>query len=123
MTFINTLLSIRLRIILTIGKINIYKRGNYSAIVPTLRDVGFWPLFINWLHSMRDFRTLNIWKGGIAIVKQVYRLAAFLPAKEKYGLRSQIYRSAVSIPSNIAESCSREQKMINYLISKLKVKG
>jgi len=60
---------------------------------------------------MRDFRTLNIWKGGIAIVKQVYRLAEFLPVAEKYGLRSQICRSAVSIPSNIAEGCSRSSQV------------
>jgi len=60
---------------------------------------------------MRDFRTLNIWKDGIAIVKQVYRLAEFLPVEEKYGLRSQICRSAVSIPSNIAEGCSRSSQI------------
>ena len=60
---------------------------------------------------MRDFRTLNIWKEGIAIVKQVYRLAEFLPVEEKYGLRSQICRSAVSIPSNIAEGCSRSSQI------------
>ena len=59
---------------------------------------------------MRNFRTLNIWKEGIAIVKEVYRLAAFLPVEEKYGLRSQICRSAVSIPSNIAEGCSQSSQ-------------
>ena len=31
---------------------------------------------------MRDFRTLKIWQEGIIIVKQVYRLAALLPAEE-----------------------------------------
>lgn len=60
---------------------------------------------------MRDFRTLKIWKEGIVIVKQVYRLAALLPVEEKYGLRSQICRSAVSIPSNIAEGCSRNSQI------------
>jgi four helix bundle protein len=53
---------------------------------------------------------LNIWKEGIAIVKEVYRLAAFLPVEEKYGLRTQICRSAGSIPSNIAEGCSRSSQ-------------
>jgi len=38
-------------------------------------------------------------------------LAEFLPVAEKYGLRSQICRSAVSIPSNIAESCSRSSQV------------
>ncbi len=56
---------------------------------------------------MRNFRTLNIWVEGINIVKQIYVLAASLPQEEKYGLRSQITRAAVSIPSNIAEGCSR----------------
>ena len=60
---------------------------------------------------MRDFKTLNIWQDGLAIVKQVYRLAEFLPVEEKYGLRSQICRSAVSIPSNIAEGCSRSSQV------------
>ncbi len=38
-------------------------------------------------------------------------LAEFLPVAEKYGLRSQICRSAVSIPSNIAEGCSRSSQV------------
>jgi len=38
-------------------------------------------------------------------------LAESLPVAEKYGLRSQICRSAVSIPSNIAEGCSRSSQV------------
>ncbi len=38
-------------------------------------------------------------------------MAEFLPVEEKYGLRSQICRSAVSIPSNIAEGCSRSSQI------------
>lgn len=60
---------------------------------------------------MRDFKTLNVWNEGIAIVKQAYQLAELLPAEEKYGLRSQICRSAISIPSNIAEGCSRNSQV------------
>ncbi len=60
---------------------------------------------------MRNFRTLTIWQEGISIVKQVYRLSKLLPAEEKYGLRSQICRAAVSIPSNIAEGCSRNSQI------------
>lgn len=52
---------------------------------------------------MRDFRKLDIWKNGITIVTQVYELSEKLPLNEKFGLRSQITRAAVSIPSNIAE--------------------
>ena len=60
---------------------------------------------------MRNFRTLNIWQEGIAIVKQIYRLAEWLPVEEKYGLKSQICRSAVSILSNITEGCSRNSQI------------
>lgn len=41
------------------------------------------------------------------LVKSVYDFLPALPAEEKYGLRSQVSRAAVSIPSNIAEGCSR----------------
>lgn len=58
---------------------------------------------------MRDFRKLEIWKNGIELVKQVYQLSNKLPSEEKFGLRSQITRAAVSIPSNIAEGCSRNR--------------
>jgi len=56
---------------------------------------------------MRDFRKLKIWQQGIQLVKEVYLLSGLLPKEEKYGLKSQMCRAAVSIPSNIAEGCSR----------------
>ncbi len=54
---------------------------------------------------MRNFRDLDIWKRSFALVKVVYMLTNKLPASEQYGLKSQINRAAVSIPSNIAEGC------------------
>lgn len=60
---------------------------------------------------MRNFRKLEIWKEGITLVKQLYKLANELPKEEKYGLRSQITRAAVSVPSNIAEGCSRNSEV------------
>ena len=56
---------------------------------------------------MRNFRNLNIWQQGIELVTYVYEVAAQLPKEEKYGIASQICRASVSIPSNIAEGCSR----------------
>jgi four helix bundle protein len=56
---------------------------------------------------MRNFRSLGIWKKGMSIAKSIYDLTAGFPKEEKYGITSQMCRAAVSIPSNIAEGCSR----------------
>jgi four helix bundle protein len=56
---------------------------------------------------MKDFKKLNIWQLGMEIVDKVYDVASMLPTDERYGLRSQITRSAVSIPSNIAEGSAK----------------
>ena len=60
---------------------------------------------------MRNFRNFNVWKEGIRIVKEVYKLSELLPSTEKYGLKSQVCRSSISIPSNIAEGCSRNSEV------------
>ena len=57
---------------------------------------------------MQDFQKLTIWQKGIEITKRIYELSKQLPRNEEYGLVSQIKRSAVSIPSNIAEGASRK---------------
>jgi four helix bundle protein len=54
-----------------------------------------------------NFRELNIWKDSILIASSVYHLTSKLPSEEKFGLVSQINRSAVSVPSNIAEGSGR----------------
>jgi len=69
--------------------------------------------------KIRDFRDLDIWKKGIEIVKDVYGIVEKFPKQEFYGLVSQIQRSAVSIPSNIAEGFNRfhnkEYKQFLYI--------
>ncbi len=55
---------------------------------------------------MRNFKKMHCWNLGMEIVGLVYQLLKKLPDSEKYGLRSQISRSAISMPSNIAEGCS-----------------
>lgn len=57
---------------------------------------------------MRKFKELQIWQSGIEITKAVYKVAEQLPNEERFGIRSQMTRAAVSIPSNIAEGSSRQ---------------
>lgn len=56
---------------------------------------------------MRDFRKLQIWKDAVELVISIYKLIQLLPSSEKFELSSQMKRAAVSVPSNIAEGCSR----------------
>ncbi len=56
---------------------------------------------------MRNFRELDIWKLSKLLAVDIYRHTQRFPRSEAYGLVSQIQRCAVSIPSNIAEGCSR----------------
>jgi four helix bundle protein len=58
--------------------------------------------------SISSFRDLTVWQLGMQLTEQVYRLTAEFPKSETYGLSSQMRRSAVSIPSNIAEGQGRD---------------
>ncbi len=60
---------------------------------------------------MRNFRELFIWQKGMDIVVIVYQLTTLLPKDEKYGLKTQLQQTAVSIPSNIAEGYSRNSEV------------
>lgn len=53
------------------------------------------------------FRELIVWQKAIELAKEIYRVTEELPATESYGLRSQMRRAAVAIPSNIAEGAKR----------------
>lgn len=55
----------------------------------------------------RNYRDLIVWQRAMDLVETIYRLSAGLPAEERFGLTSQLRRSAVSIPSNIAEGQAR----------------
>ncbi|MCR4256744.1 MAG: four helix bundle protein [Candidatus Uhrbacteria bacterium] len=56
---------------------------------------------------MASYKDLEVWKEAIALVKEIYIHTKSFPKEEQYGLVSQMRRSAVSIPSNIAEGRSR----------------
>jgi four helix bundle protein len=55
----------------------------------------------------RGFRDLRVWKDGMDLVEQVYRLTGGFPKQELYGLANQSRRAVVSVPSNIAEGQAR----------------
>ena len=56
---------------------------------------------------MRDYKKYDIWKLAHELVKEIYHLSENFPKSELFGLTSQIRRSTVSIPTNIAEGCGR----------------
>ena len=56
---------------------------------------------------MKDFRKINAWKKAHELALALYRETGRFPAQERYGLTSQIRRSAASVPTNIAEGCGR----------------
>lgn len=60
--------------------------------------------------QMKTHRDLDVWNEGIELVVKVYEIIKGFPKEERYGLVEQIKRSAVSIPSNIAEGAARNSK-------------
>ena len=59
---------------------------------------------------MKSYRDLIVWQKSMDMVTLIYKLVLELPENEKYGLTSQIKRSAISIPSNIAEGYGRNYR-------------
>ena len=58
-----------------------------------------------------------IWNEGMNLATEVYKMTKRFPKEEEYGLKSQLRRASVSIPSNIAEGCSRasQKEFKHYL--------
>ena len=56
---------------------------------------------------MKNFRDLTVWQKSHQLALAAYRETASFPADERFGLTSQIRRSASSVPANIAEGCGR----------------
>lgn len=59
---------------------------------------------------MRNYRELVAWQVGFDLAKRIYRLTEGFPRAETFGLVAQLRRSAVSIPSNLAEGAGRSTK-------------
>lgn len=56
---------------------------------------------------MRPHQNLVVWQKGMALYVQIYRETKTFPKEELFGLVSQMRRSALSVPSNIAEGSAR----------------
>jgi four helix bundle protein len=56
---------------------------------------------------MKDFRQLKVWEKAHQLALAVYKATKEFPKEELYGLTSQIRRSSMSVPTNIAEGCGR----------------
>lgn len=57
-----------------------------------------------------SFRDLLVWQKAMILVTDVYRATEAFPSREMYGLTNQVRRSAVSVPSNVAEGKGRLSK-------------
>jgi len=55
-------------------------------------------------------KNLEVWKKAMDLAAQIYSLTLKLPKEDLYGLTSQVGRSTVSIPSNIAEGAARHSR-------------
>lgn len=62
---------------------------------------------------MQSYKDLIVWQKSIELVVEIYKLTESFPGEEKFGLVSQMRRSAVSIASNIAEGYGRKNKKEN----------
>jgi four helix bundle protein len=56
---------------------------------------------------MRNFRELKIWQKAFQIATNCFQITKSFPKHEKFALANQINNAGISIPSNIAEGCSR----------------
>jgi four helix bundle protein len=56
---------------------------------------------------MKDFKSLKVWNKSHQLTLKIYETTKTFPVEEIYGLKSQMRRASVSIPTNIAEGCGR----------------
>lgn len=59
---------------------------------------------------LKNYKELKVWQKAYKLCLEVYRVSSGFPKDERFGLTSQIRKSAVSVPSNIAEGYGRKTK-------------
>jgi four helix bundle protein len=60
--------------------------------------------------TISNYRGLHVWQAGMKLAEEAYKASKKFPRSETYGLSAQLQRSAVSVPSNIAEGQGRRSK-------------
>ncbi len=50
---------------------------------------------------LKNYKDLKVWQKSYGLCLDIYRITRKFPKEERYGLTSQIRRSAVSVPSNV----------------------
>ncbi len=68
------------------------------------------------MKKRHNYKNLKIWLLGIEIADDIFNIVKNFPQQEKYDLSSQMNRSSISIPSNIAEGSSRTDKSFSHFI-------
>ena len=63
------------------------------------------------METIQCYRDLRVWKMGMDIAEQSYRLTKSFPRDEMFGMTSQIRRASSSIPANIAEGDGRQSRV------------
>lgn len=68
--------------------------------------------------TVTNFEDLEVWKNAMTLCKEVYDITNNTEIKKDFALRDQLHKSAISIPSNIAEGFERESnsQFIYFLI-------
>ena len=56
---------------------------------------------------MNNYKDLKVWQKSVDFAVKIYKITKEFPKEEMYGLTSQLKRTAVSVPSNIAEGAGR----------------
>ena len=56
---------------------------------------------------MHNYKELNVWKKSIDLTVEIYKITKSFTIEERFGLISQMRRSAISVPSNVAEGAGR----------------
>jgi len=62
------------------------------------------------MSQIKSFKDLKIWKRGIELVDDIYRVTRNFPQIEDYVLKTQMRRCAISVPSNISEGFGRNSR-------------